>query len=175
MSSGIIRRIDDLGRIVIPKEIRRVLHIKDGDPLEISLSGKEIMLDRYFPMAGLKEQSEACLKVFSKEMKAAAAICSLDTVLFYRGFSLSGDKELSEEIRSLIRSQSAYHYDAQNPVYLTGTTACPVNASFPIGTLAYPVGALSLIRDENKEATVRQLETAYFIAKILTEIIKERT
>ena len=34
-ATGVVRRIDDLGRIVIPKEIRRVLHIKEGDPLEI--------------------------------------------------------------------------------------------------------------------------------------------
>ena len=49
MTTGIIRRIDDLGRIVIPKEIRRVVGIKEGDPLEIGLNGRTITLDLYFP------------------------------------------------------------------------------------------------------------------------------
>lgn len=173
MSSGIIRRIDPLGRIVLPKEIRRTLHIEDGDPLEISLSGKRIILDRYFPLTGLKEQSEAFLKVFSKELSVAAAVCSLDTVIFYRGFSLSGDNELSVEMRSLIRSQSVYQYNAQNPVYLTVSSACPINASFSIGTPAKPVGALVLIRDKNNDATDNQMDTAKFIAKALTELTRE--
>lgn len=37
-ATGIVRRIDDLGRVVIPKEIRRTLHIRDGDPLQITLA-----------------------------------------------------------------------------------------------------------------------------------------
>lgn len=37
-ATGIVRRIDDLGRIVIPKEIRRILHIREGDPLEIYIA-----------------------------------------------------------------------------------------------------------------------------------------
>lgn len=47
MKTGIIRRIDDLGRILIPKEIRRSLAIKEGDPLEISLENNKICLERY--------------------------------------------------------------------------------------------------------------------------------
>ena len=47
MKTGIIRRIDDLGRIVIPKEIRRSLAIKEGDPLEISLENSKRCLERY--------------------------------------------------------------------------------------------------------------------------------
>lgn len=173
MKSGIIRRIDPLGRIVIPKEIRRVLHIEDSDPLEISLSDKKIILERYYPLTGLKEQSEAFLQVLSKELNAAAAICSLDKVIFYRGFSLLGGSELSAEMQSIIRNQSVYQADTQPPVYLTGSTDCPVNASFPIGTPANPVGALVLMRSRGSNATVNQIETAAFAAKILTALTKE--
>lgn len=45
--TGIVRRIDDLGRIVIPKEIRRILKIKEGDPLEILMDKGEIVLKKY--------------------------------------------------------------------------------------------------------------------------------
>lgn len=49
--TGIIRRIDDLGRIAIPKEVRRVMGIQDGEPLEIyySAESKEIILKKYEP------------------------------------------------------------------------------------------------------------------------------
>lgn len=47
MKTGIIRRIDDLGRIVIPKEIRRNLGIREGDPLEIGVSDDAIVLTKY--------------------------------------------------------------------------------------------------------------------------------
>lgn len=46
-STGIIRRIDDLGRVVIPKEVRKTLHIKEGDPLELYLEGTTLCLKKY--------------------------------------------------------------------------------------------------------------------------------
>ena len=49
MKTGIIRRIDDLGRIVIPKEIRRTLNIKEGDPFELSLDGNKVVFELYYP------------------------------------------------------------------------------------------------------------------------------
>ncbi|MEK4513631.1 AbrB/MazE/SpoVT family DNA-binding domain-containing protein [Paenibacillus sp. FSL K6-2524] len=48
-STGIVRRIDDLGRVVIPKEIRRTLGVKEGDPLEIFVEGDKIILKKYQP------------------------------------------------------------------------------------------------------------------------------
>ena len=63
-ATGIVRRIDDLGRVVVPKEIRRVLRIREGDPLEIYTSNTgEIILKKYSPIGELssfaKEYAEA--------------------------------------------------------------------------------------------------------------------
>lgn len=55
MKSGIIRRIDDLGRIAIPKEIRRVLRIHEGDSLEISIENGKVMLEPYIPTGDYKQ------------------------------------------------------------------------------------------------------------------------
>ena len=49
-ATGIVRRIDDLGRVVIPKEIRREMRIREGDPLEIFTEGKAICFCRYNPI-----------------------------------------------------------------------------------------------------------------------------
>ena len=49
-ATGIVRRIDDLGRVVIPKEVRRSMNIKEGDPLEIFLDGETVCFRRYSPI-----------------------------------------------------------------------------------------------------------------------------
>ncbi|MBP3907206.1 MAG: AbrB/MazE/SpoVT family DNA-binding domain-containing protein [Peptostreptococcaceae bacterium] len=48
-STGIVRKIDELGRIVIPKELRRTLNIEEGDPLEIFVDGEQLILKKYEP------------------------------------------------------------------------------------------------------------------------------
>ena len=54
-ATGIVRRIDDLGRIVIPKEIRRTLRIREGDPLEIyTEKDGEVIFKKYSPMGDLQ-------------------------------------------------------------------------------------------------------------------------
>jgi len=50
--TGIVRRVDDLGRVVMPKELRRTLRIKDGDPLEVYVSNDSVMLRKYTPAGG---------------------------------------------------------------------------------------------------------------------------
>ena len=54
-ATGIVRRIDDLGRIVIPKEIRRTLRIREGDPLEIFTDREgKVILKKYSPIGELE-------------------------------------------------------------------------------------------------------------------------
>ncbi len=50
--TGIVRRIDDLGRVVMPKELRRTLRIREGDPLEVYISDDSVILKRYSPKTG---------------------------------------------------------------------------------------------------------------------------
>ena len=61
-ATGIVRRIDELGRVVIPKEIRRTLRIREGDPLEIFTDRDELMLKKYSPIATLERFSEGSAK-----------------------------------------------------------------------------------------------------------------
>ena len=71
-ATGIIRRIDDLGRVVIPKEIRRAMKIREGDPLEIFIDGKMVCFQPYNPIE--TEQWEVALriaKIMLKDIKFA--------------------------------------------------------------------------------------------------------
>ena len=60
-ATGIVRRVDDLGRVVIPKEIRRQLRIKEGDPLEIFLEGNKVCFEKYSPIDA--ENWEAAFRI----------------------------------------------------------------------------------------------------------------
>ena len=71
-ATGIVRRIDDLGRVVIPKEIRRTMHIKEGDPLELFVNDRTIILKKYRPST--EELAEECAKFVSKIRNNIASI-----------------------------------------------------------------------------------------------------
>ena len=68
--TGLTRRVDSLGRIVIPKELRRMLHIKEGSPLEIYMDADEtIVLKKYSQVGSLKNISQAYAQSLSKELE----------------------------------------------------------------------------------------------------------
>ena len=87
-ATGVVRRIDDLGRIVIPKEIRRTLHIKEGDPLEIFTDKEgEIILKKYSPIGELSEFATGYAETLSKTTGHIACITDKDTVIAVSGGS----------------------------------------------------------------------------------------
>ena len=66
-ATGIVRRIDDLGRVVIPKEIRRTMRIREGDPLEIYTSSNgEVVFKKYSPMGEVLENAGQYAEVLSR-------------------------------------------------------------------------------------------------------------
>ena len=73
-ATGIVRRIDDLGRIVIPKEIRRTLRIREGDPLEIyTEKDGEVIFKKYSPMGDLQAVAAQLCESIGKNTGAATA------------------------------------------------------------------------------------------------------
>ena len=64
--TGIVRRIDELGRVVIPKEIRKTLRIKEGDPLEIFTDRDELMMKKYSPVQSMGELQRALRRAWRK-------------------------------------------------------------------------------------------------------------
>ncbi len=61
-ATGIVRRIDELGRVVIPKEIRKTLRIKEGDPLEIYTDKEDVLFRKYSPIASMEEEAASIAK-----------------------------------------------------------------------------------------------------------------
>jgi AbrB family transcriptional regulator (stage V sporulation protein T) len=87
-ATGIVRRIDDLGRIVIPKEIRRTMRIKEGDPLEIFVNGEgEIILKKYSPIEGIADFAKEYADALSESSGQTVFICDRDNIIAAGGVS----------------------------------------------------------------------------------------
>lgn len=91
-ATGIVRRIDDLGRIVIPKEIRRTMGIREGDPLEIYLTDdKGVVFKKYVPLGEIAESVKATHSALA-QMGIACAIYNTN------GDKLAGSKNFPHSI-----------------------------------------------------------------------------
>ena len=84
-TTGIIRRIDDLGRIVIPKELRRNLRIKNGDTLEVFVEGESIILKKYSPMESIEDAALKYVESFNQVLKHNVVVCDKDKVIAVSG------------------------------------------------------------------------------------------
>ncbi len=80
-STGVTRRIDELGRIVIPKEIRRTLAIRDGENLEILIEGNKIILQKYLVMQNLLELSNKIIEVVSSVLEEEIIITDREKII----------------------------------------------------------------------------------------------
>src|SRR5699024_8610543 len=94
-ATGIVRRIDDLGRVVVPKEIRRTLRIREGDPLEIFTDREgEIILKKYSPIGELSAFAGQYAESLSQTAGCLACICDMDQVVAASG---AGKRDLADK------------------------------------------------------------------------------
>lgn len=95
-ATGIVRRIDDLGRIVIPKEIRRTMRIREGDPMEIFTSREgEILLKKYSPVGELGEFAGALAESMAQALGTLVCVTDRDYVIAAAG---NGKKEFEGKL-----------------------------------------------------------------------------
>ena len=110
-ATGIVRRIDDLGRVVIPKEIRRTMRIREGDPLEIftDLDG-EVIFKKYSPIGELSEFAGQYTDVLYRATNLPVIITDRDHVIAVSGLPKKDamDKRISESLEDLIEDRENY-------------------------------------------------------------------
>ena len=112
-ATGIVRRIDDLGRVVIPKEIRRTLRIREGDPLEIYTERDgEVIFKKYSPMGDLAELASQMCDSMGKNTGYITAVCDRDTVIAVTGAPKRElmDKRCSQALEQLMEQRRSYRY-----------------------------------------------------------------
>ena len=108
-ATGIVRRIDELGRIVIPKEIRRVLRIREGDPIEIYTDTDCVVLKKYARVRELGDYAEVYCQALNGALGFTAAITDTETVQYVYGplRKTLGNGVLAESYASAIRDRRA--------------------------------------------------------------------
>ena len=112
-ATGIVRRVDDLGRIVIPKEIRRTLRIREGDPLEIyTEKDGGVIFRKYSPMGDLQDFAAQICESIGANTGRIAAVCDRDSIIALHGAPKRElmDKPNSQELDRLMEQRKNYRY-----------------------------------------------------------------
>ncbi|MBP3388371.1 MAG: AbrB/MazE/SpoVT family DNA-binding domain-containing protein [Clostridia bacterium] len=110
-ATGIVRRIDDLGRVVIPKEIRRTMRIREGDPLEIfTNTDGEVVFKKYSPIGELSPFAAQYADVLSRATGQSVLICDRDHVVACAGVPRKefADRRVSRALEELMESRRTH-------------------------------------------------------------------
>ena len=157
-ATGIVRRIDDLGRVVIPKEIRRTLRIKEGTPLEIFTDKEgEIILKKYSPIGELNLFAKEYVEALAQATGMVACITDHDQVVAaagQRSREFAG-KEISRELDRVIsdREMRCFHSGERGKISLVENQKENAGAVIvqPIICAGDAIGSVSLIGKGNGE------------------------
>lgn len=154
-ATGIVRRIDDLGRVVIPKEIRRTLRIREGDPLEIFVDREgEIILKKYSPIRELSNFSQEYVESLFESMGKMVLISDRDAYI-----SVAGDekkeylgKNISPMVERVMEERNQLYKEEKVAVELRKDQPV-INASYvmqPIIANGDPIGTVTIFsKDDN--------------------------
>lgn len=114
--TGIVRRMDELGRVVIPKEIRKTLRIQEGDPLEIFIEREQLILQKYSPIGAINGLSRCVVDALHESVGLSVGVFDTDIVLAVKG-SLTKDfdkKNISDELLKVVKSRKTVICDGEN-------------------------------------------------------------
>ncbi len=167
-ATGIVRRIDDLGRVVIPKEIRRTMRIREGDPLEIFTNADgEVIFKKYSPIGELTEISSIYAEVMFKNSTDPVIICDRDHVIAASGVSKKEVlerrvspllEEVMEQRKPFVAKPGLKHLAAIEGIERTASIAIPILAAGDV------CGAVMMMSDENntvpKDSDVKMINVA---------------
>ena len=135
-ATGIVRRIDDLGRVVIPKEIRRTMRIREGDPLEIYTDRDgEVIFKKYSPIGELHAFASEYADTLQKTAGMPIFICDRDAIITVSGASKREyiDRKISHSLEEIIESRTLYmRSTGKETIPLTDDGAHYVSCAMPI-------------------------------------------
>ena len=152
-ATGIVRRIDDLGRVVIPKELRRTMRLREGAPLEIFTDKDgELIFKKYSPIGELSDFAADLCESLRKVTDAAAAVCDRDGVIAAAGApkkELAG-RSVSAELGALMEKRAFYRHAAASPAVpvCEGTEKYAAEIAAPILCEGDVVGAVLFLAQE---------------------------
>ncbi len=176
-ATGVVRRIDDLGRVVIPKEIRKTLRIKEGDPLEIFTDKEgEVILKKYSPIGELTEFATGYAETLAKTTGHIACITDKDTVIAVSGGPKKEflEQDISEELERVMDDKERYtskdNNDLAIPITKNENKERRYNSQvvYPIISDGDVIGSVILLsKDNNTKMTEIEQKVAQSAASFL--------
>ncbi len=165
-ATGIVRRIDDLGRVVIPKEIRRTMRIREGEPLEIFTDKEgEVILKKYSPIGELGDFAEDYAEALAKASGHIVCIADRDMIIAVSGGMKRdlSEKRISTELENLIEERGFFIAKSQGEPRIaitsheTGENKIMSQAVVSIISNGDPVGAVIMLSTD-ANTTMGELE-----------------
>jgi AbrB family transcriptional regulator (stage V sporulation protein T) len=174
-ATGIVRRIDDLGRVVIPKEIRRTLRIREGDPLEIFVDREgEVILKKYSPIGELENFAKEYAESLFESTNHVAMITDRDTIITVAGASKKEylDKPISMLIESSMENRKTVMESTEGSFEIVKDTSETLSSLVisPIIAGGDPIGTVILLsKEENMKMGKMELKMAETAAGFLAK------
>ncbi|MEK8133018.1 stage V sporulation protein T [Paenibacillus filicis] len=178
-ATGIVRRIDDLGRVVIPKEIRRTLRIREGDPLEIFVDRDgEVILKKYSPIGELGDFAKEYAESLFESTGHIILITDRDTIIAVAGGSKKDylDKSIGSLVESSMENRKA-SLESSAGSYEVCKDAPEQYGSYVIAPIVAggdPIGSVVLVnKDENLKMGQMELKMAETAAGFLAKQMEQ--
>lgn len=169
-ATGVVRRIDDLGRVVIPKDIRRTMRIHDGDPMEIYVENPDcIIFKKYHPISALADTSKSAAVSLHNVTGRKVIICNRDYVVSTSGFSAPNswiDRPISDDIESIMFSRKATNCTSKDIAICESLTnkALYVKPIFSDDAMMEIYGAVIIVKDNENDILTDAIESAANVA-----------
>lgn len=170
-ATGIVRRIDDLGRVVIPKEIRRTMRIREGDPLEI-YTDKDggVIFRKYSLMGGLSDFAGQMCETMNKTTGETAVITDRDTCIAVSGSARRAltDRRVSPELERLMAGRQLYRREAGSSLPVAeGEDRYLVSCAAPILSEGDVLGCVLFLTEDDRPASDTNAKLVQTIAAFL--------
>ena len=117
--TGILRRIDELGRIVVPKEIRKKLKIREGDNLDIFVSEDNVILKKYSPLNDLEAILSVLLDAYKKIYNVSIVVADLTKIIASTKAEIKVKEKLEEVFVELINQKEELQFNKSMSVMIT--------------------------------------------------------
>lgn len=170
-ATGIVRRIDDLGRVVIPKEIRRTMRIREGDPLEIFTDRDgEVIFKKYSPIGELGDFAAQICDSLHRSTDAIAAVCDRDSIIAVSGASKRDfiDKRVSPALERVMESRGSVRYDGTEPMHvIDGDERYYVSVASPILSEGDILGCVIFVNQNASAGSDIEFKLAQTVASFL--------
>ena len=176
-ATGIVRRIDELGRVVIPKEIRRTQRIRRGDPLEIFTTGDgEVIFKKYSPIGEMNAVAAQYTEVLSKSFALTALVADRILTVSGSGRRELADRSISQPLEKLMDGRRLYQSEGIAEKCILPCEGSPraVLCAAPIIAAGDVTGVVALLT-EDRTATpdAAQLKAVNVAAAFLARQMEE--